>query len=119
MPLRAEEGQYGSGTVSGGGFGNKTKPDISPESDDRKDDAVRFGTAENTDPYSGGHPHHGSGSTGGAGFGNKTSDGFGNGTCGDSVAGCLFSARGTACLRHHRLEMQVQSAHPHQGCSVQ
>lgn len=94
MPLRAEEGQYGSGTVAGGGFGNKVKPEISPESDASKDDAFRFGTAKNTDPYSGGHPNHGSGSTGGAGFGNKTSDGFGSGTSGGSVSRCLFSGGG-------------------------
>jgi len=83
MPLRAEEGQYGSGTAAGGGFGNKVKPDITHDGDD--DDNFRFGTSRNTDPYSGMHPKHGSGSTGGAGFGNKTSDGFGDGKLRRSV----------------------------------
>lgn len=54
--------EYGSGTTSGAGFGNKTAGgDSSLDSSD-----TRFGTSRNTDSYSGGNDL-GSGTTGGAG----------------------------------------------------
>ena len=58
---------YGSGTSSGPGFGNKTSSDASTY--DHTD--TRFGTHKNTDSYSGG-TEYGSGTTAGVGFGNKS-----------------------------------------------
>ena len=66
---------YGSGATGGAGFGNKSAPDANLEQYDNSD--LRFGSHQNTDPYSNG-TEFGSGSTEGAGFGNKTG-GFGNG----------------------------------------
>ncbi|KAL9069003.1 MAG: hypothetical protein Q9157_006320 [Trypethelium eluteriae] len=68
MPTIQEPGNYGSGTSSGPGFGNKTSGD---SSETFGTDDTRFGSHGNTDSYSGG-TDYGSGTTAGVGFGNKS-----------------------------------------------
>lgn len=65
----ATDREYGSGATHGAGFGNKSAAIPSPSEMDSNE--TRFGTHENTDPYSGAREHK-SGSVGGAGWGNKT-----------------------------------------------
>lgn len=61
---------YGSGATGGAGFGNKSAPDTAEGYDNSE---LRFGSHQNSDPYSGAREHK-SGTVGGAGYGNKTGD---------------------------------------------
>ncbi|KAL2355872.1 hypothetical protein BJ546DRAFT_1060085 [Cryomyces antarcticus] len=86
-----DQGEYGSGTVGGAGFGNKTRTD----SDDLDNSDTRFGSHKDTSSYSGG-TEYGSGATGGAGYGNKHS-GHDEGKEGkkDSTMGKLMEKAGS------------------------
>ncbi|KAK4988940.1 hypothetical protein LTR66_007171 [Elasticomyces elasticus] len=66
---RESDNEYGSGTVGGVGFGNKTNP----SSSSYDNSATRFGK-DDSDPYSN-STDYGSGTTSGVGYGNKNNRG--------------------------------------------
>ncbi|KAL8823548.1 MAG: hypothetical protein Q9191_005752, partial [Dirinaria sp. TL-2023a] len=76
---------YGSGTIGGAGFGNKSSGD-DPSLGSSDSYGGNADLARSSDPYSGSNDY-GSGTTGGAGFGNKSSGSNEDSSGGDSKAG--------------------------------